>query len=395
MRERRVLYDPLGQFRLLVHFGEDLAAAKLAAREPDEGRLGWLSMRVGAAGDVEPTIAPVHVGETLKAPGGYTVEIVRAAPSFRLDRTSNSEVIDPRPLAEQSPSNPAVIVRIKSERDGRVEERPVLERFDYEQAGLQKGFDHADLVINLQWDPWSAPGPERRVLHWDKSLGAQLVSPDGQVVAVAMGQVLPLPGSGATHVVPKRLFANARLERKVALDADAPAIQGPHFDPSFYSTEPTGARIRVTTEPGTPQEHVQEVDMASTSAGFADSWLSPDKRFYLNYFVNDKVMPFEWRSVLSVWEPDADNKLYKKDVGPEWDREIRVNDYFHYRGYRFFQSNANPQFPTYSGIGVVYDPGIPVVLFGMYLTIVGALIRFIIRPIIESYGKRKAQGATA
>jgi hypothetical protein len=225
-----------------------------------------------------------------------------------------------------------------------------------------------------------------------------LVSPDGQSVPVATGEPLSLPGT--TRIVVERVYANARLERRIELDPAAPVIEGPHFDASFYSTDPTGARLRITTDPGTPSEEVRTIDLASTRTGFADTWLSPDRRFYVSYFENDRAMPFEWRSVLSVFERDADGKLYKVDVGPEDDREIRVNDYFHYRGYRFFQSNANPQFPTYSGIGVVYDPGIPIVILGMYLTIVGTILRFIVRPIVESYGKRNAmrdaaRGATS
>ena len=82
------------------------------------------------------------------------------------------------------------------------------------------------------------------------------------------------------------------------------------------------------------------------------------------------------------------------DVGDEHEREIRVNDYFHYRGYRFFQTNANPKFPTYSGIGVVYDPGIPLVLYGMYPIIVGTILAFILRPIAEAYGKKRKETAS-
>ena len=46
--------------------------------------------------------------------------------------------------------------------------------------------------------------------------------------------------------------------------------------------------------------------------------------------------------------------LAQVEAGAEEDREIRVNDYFHHDGYRFFQTNAIPQLPNYSGIGVVY-----------------------------------------
>jgi hypothetical protein len=121
-------------------------------------------------------------------------------------------------------------------------------------------------------------------------------------------------------------------------------------------------------------------------------WSDPGERFYLRFFGNTEALPFEWRSVLSVWGKDAGGKPYEIDLGPEADREIRVNDYFHYKGYRFFQTNANPEFPSYSGIGVVYDPGIPVVLLGMYLTIVGTALAFVVRPIFE---RRKPARAPA
>jgi hypothetical protein len=89
-----------------------------------------------------------------------------------------------------------------------------------------------------------------------------------------------------------------------------------------------------------------------------------------------------------VHEKDASGQWRKIDVGDERDREIRVNDYFVHKGYRFFQTNADARFPTYSGIGVVYDPGIPVVLFGMYLTIFGAAVAFLARPIAEARARR-------
>src|SRR5262249_1923821 len=116
------------------------------------------------------------------------------------------------------------------------------------------------------------------------------------------------------------------------------------------------------------------------------------QRCMLRFYGNYKSLPFEWRSVLSIWKKDGDGKPYKADLGPERNREIRVNDYLYYEGYRFFQTNAIPELPTYSGIGVVYDPGIPVVLMGMYLTIVGAAIVFIVRPIVEGWRTRRSAG---
>jgi cytochrome c biogenesis protein ResB len=100
------------------------------------------------------------------------------------------------------------------------------------------------------------------------------------------------------------------------------------------------------------------------------------------------MLPFEWRSVLSIIETDNAGQPFEVKLGTEQDREIRVNDYFKYKGYRFFQTNAIPEDPTYSGIGVVYDPGIPIVLVGMYTIIAGTVIAFLLRPVVLASRKR-------
>ncbi len=389
----RLMYDPAARFRVTSSFGEDKASARKLLSEVVEGRIGWISMRVAAEGGVEPQRVPVKIGDVVQGPGGYKLEVLRATPSFRFDRNSMKEVVDDRPIAQVYPNNPAVILSIQPKDGSPAEERPILERLDYEEAGLQKGFRYSEIAVNFVWDPWNAPGPERFVLHWDRAGRATLVSADGTEKPIAVGSALPLPGD--TQVVLSSVFANARVERRITLDPTAPVIAGPHFDDAFYSTDPTGVEVKVTRNPETPAETSETVTLASTETAFANFWTSPDKRFFLHYFLNDRAQPFEWRSVLSVWEKDKSGKLVQRDAGPEHDREIRVNDYFHYKGYRFFQTNAVPELPTYSGIGVVYDPGIPIVLFGMYLTILGAVLAFVVRPIVESYGKRARAGVPA
>jgi hypothetical protein len=89
-------------------------------------------------------------------------------------------------------------------------------------------------------------------------------------------------------------------------------------------------------------------------------------------------LPVEWRSKLSMLVADAAHGFREEATG-----EIRVNDYFTFGGYRFFQTNANPNDPTYSGVGVVYDPGIEMVLTGLYLVAAGTIVVFLVRPLFE------------
>jgi hypothetical protein len=281
-----------------------------------------------------------------------------------------------------------VWVEIRPPGGGAPERRLLLESVDWETHDQQKNFQYPSLVLKLDWERWRSPGPPRYVLHWGGSRGPLLLAESGTSTTAAPDEALAL--DGGTPLVVKQLLHNAQFEKTI--EFLAPHIEGPHFDEDFYSTDPSGLEIQVTTDPGTEKEHVESVRMASTDRGLAHLWQSRDERFYLRYYENDRAFPFEWRSVLSIYETDADGKLYKVDAGDEWEREIRVNDYLYYRGYRFFQTNAEPEFPTYSGIGVVYDPGIPVVLFGMYTIIVGTLLAFIVRPIVEAYGKRARRG---
>ena len=138
---------------------------------------------------------------------------------------------------------------------------------------------------------------------------------------------------------------------------------------------------------------VEEALFASTQDAASDIWEPGDGRFRIRFFENREMLPFEWRSVLSVYEKDAKGNDYEVDLGSEEDREIRVNDYFTYGNYHFFQTNAIPEDPTYSGIGVVYDRGIPWVLTGMYTIIAGAVIAFLVRPAVLAFRSRKESAA--
>jgi hypothetical protein len=383
---RDSLEDPAWKFRLRTSYGADPAEAQGELSSADPAVLGTLEARLPGEGEVEARRVPFHLGEKLEVSGGYTVLVKQATANFRLDPAGKGEIRDPSPLAEQYPRAPAVWVEITPKGGGETEPRLLIESLDWEALGRQQKFKYKDLLLSLQWERWSSAGPPRFVLHWGPDGSAALFSEGGKTTPVEVGKELSLPGP--TRVVPAHLYKNVLYEKQI--EFLAPPIQGPRFDLDFYSHDPVGLEIGVTSYPGTAKEHKDVVRMATSDDSLANVWTDSEKRFWLRFYGNDKTLPFEWRSVLSIWKKDGDGKPYKVDLGAEENREIRVNDYLYYEGYRFFQTNAIAELPTYSGIGVVYDPGIPVVLMGMYLTIVGAAIAFVIRPIVEGRRARRA-----
>ena len=413
---RETLYDPRWNWRLKVVEGGDLAAARAALKSDDEDRLGWLSLRVAAQGDVQAKRHPVRVGDTIDA-GDYQVMVREAMADFRLDADGKTEVRDPRPLHTVAPRNPGIWLEITPTKGGHTERRLVLEALNAEEHDLQQRFEYGELVASIEWDRWNTRGPARAVLHYARGSTPTMLFDDGRESPAAKGSTVDMPGE--TDLAVDDLVHEARLEKVVAFDPEAEHIDDPEFSPYFYTTDPTGAKLRVTIDGGTPKERVETVTMASTDQSLANIWISPDESFYIRYYENDAGFPFEWRSVLAVHEHEcklpawrrflggftrgfagaADHrdagcdmeKLVRVDAGDERAREIRVNDYFMWRGYRFFQTNADPRNPRYSGIGVVYDPGIPIVLLGMYLTIAGAIVAFILRPIFSNKNRADAE----
>lgn len=70
-------------------------------------------------------------------------------------------------------------------------------------------------------------------------------------------------------------------------------------------------------------------------------------------------------------------------------RTISVNDPFSFKGWMLYQSECNPNDPTYSGLTAVYDPGVFWVFTGFALICLGVAYMFYVEPRL----KRRAPAA--
>jgi hypothetical protein len=384
----QVYADPAGRFRVATTFESDPRSLFPAE---DDGSLGTLDVEVLGSGESTPIPTRVRLGERVKLPRGYELEFKQATRDFRRGRDSLTACGDTRPLASQPDGFRALWVDIFPPDGKPPERRLVLEMLDAVEYGLQQDYANKDVVARLRWDRWTEPSGPRFVLAWDRAGKATLTSEAGTVKDVHVGEPLPLGLEGGAAVKPLHFYARARFEKNIQF-VERPA-RADGWDESFYSQDPRGIVLEVVRFPGTPKESVEAVRMATSNTGRANVWKSDDERLGIVFLENTEGFPFDWRSVLSIVERDAEGKPFVVDCGTEKEREIRVNDYFKYRGYRFFQTNADPAQPTYSGIGVVYDPGIEIVLTGMYTIIAGTVIAFLVRPIWLSRTSSRLKGA--
>lgn len=113
----------------------------------------------------------------------------------------------------------------------------------------------------------------------------------------------------------------------------------------------------------------------NTFAGVIQLILSPgnplffDNNRYGIVFEQEKE-PKLFQSILSIYENNE-----KKITSP-----VMVNAPLTYKGYKFYQSNYNPENPDYSGILIVKDPGLPLVYIGFILICSGIIYIFYVKP---------------
>ena len=142
----------------------------------------------------------------------------------------------------------------------------------------------------------------------------------------------------------------------------------------FESAKEARVPISASEEWSNPVAQVEyryqgEIHSVMLSAEHSRPLGLPDGETVLS-FESDHDEAKAYRSRLAVIE-DGQRVLTKT---------ISVNDPLSYGGYSFYQSNYRKEDLTYSGIMVVKDPGLPVVLTGLALICVGAVWSFYVRP---------------
>lgn len=357
------------QFRH-VHGAEEAAEV---LGEPVPEVYGWLSQpdTSGEAILLREGVAP---GSRLSLEAGgklYEVEVLDAQPMPRLSQDEEGRWVSapaPQGIERQEALNPAVLVRL-TDPDGESEERWV-----FQSSFHNMGRRFTDVDLRFEWDAWSSPAASRLIVFLLGGPGAAevLVGEAGDptsLVPLEVGGTLPLVDGHELELRGAEAFGTLEMEIAEVEGAD------------FFHPAPGAVRVRTTTPNG-----AQEFVMSTAIDGQWISYTGPgggERLLKLIFREDTDDMPKEWQSKLSFFQGVrlVDGRP-GFEASPSDSGHIRVNDYEVFEGYRFFQTNWDKGDPTYSGIGIVYDPGIEMVLLGLYLVTFGTFIVFIINPLV-------------
>lgn len=108
---------------------------------------------------------------------------------------------------------------------------------------------------------------------------------------------------------------------------------------------------------------------------------------------NDPLWLVEGKTALTFARKQNEVKAYNSLLAvlengkPMVEKRIAVNEPLDYKGYRFYQSSFREDDPTYSGILVVHDPGLPVVWTGLIMICAGVAFVYYLRPRLIRSGK--------
>jgi len=310
------------------------------------------------------------------ADGVYQVEVLNLLPDFRLEAVQDGNVVAApldKPMPFVAPRNPAALLRITAP-SGEVEERWVLEADT--QHTLPTKFK--ELRYSFHWDRWQAPAEHRYAIFVDG---------DDQIWWGEFGDIQSLRQVNEADEINFPVSVEGGVADQLRLlqampDASAEPVYLQRTGADFFDPSPAAVLLRITSPDATGEPSTEDVWMR-TRDGVQSHFIeytaangSP-RQVVLVFREQSEQLPVEWQSKLSILEQQAGSAEWQ----PVRTGTIRVNDYLEHSGYRFFQTNHDPRDPTYSGIGVVYDPGIEMVLTGFYMVMFGTIVVFLIKPL--------------
>jgi len=366
--------DPSNRYKVRIEdWGGDTPDRLGLECEPG---VGTLTM---AEGGGEPLQARIVEGGAFTL-GRFSGVAEQVEPDFRVGEMPEGP--------EGFPRNPALRVQLTDEtgEGGRflMFSDPRLKSFtELPWEGVQASFDY---------DYWCAPTPAwvRVRVAEDGSAQAAVITavtagdeptdaPDGSPAeaatapvaapaTVAAGDVLAIPGLTSPLTLARvEGRAAERTERVGAEQAAAEGVEGPPR---------TALKLRIDG-PGGSEERwlLSNTEQGATWLGreAGDDGAAGTSGFGLILADNRDRPPRDWRSHLTFLEEGV-------EVGGG---VMEVNTPANHGGYAFFQSDADPRRPGYSGLSVVRDPAWPLVKTGLWALLLGISWCFYIQPLFD------------
>jgi hypothetical protein len=291
---------------------------------------------------------PFELNKELKFEGtDYTVKMLQYVLNYG----------DTRPVEEQPPDNPAVLVQINGPEG--LETRWIFEKFpDWDKM-------HAAKYKNLKLTCNGLAGTvvaEHAIRIFQ--------TPEGkQVIAYLKNK--KLVETGAWEI--EKNYPIAGTDYQIAVS---------QYFPTFDFKREV---IKKSDRVGTPAILV-EVDGPS---GRSEDWLFSNNQYATWYKDNNFALLYE-----STGESVKHfiSKLRIEENGKTVaEKTIKVNDPLDYGGYVIYQSSYDPEGGKYSGLQIVKDPGIPIVYAGFGFLCFGVVFIFYIKPFLRKKQKKELE----
>jgi len=308
---------------------------------------GWLSLsREGA-----PSRVPaVDVGMVVQYED-LEILIEDLVPDFRVGKTEGDPLEFPR--------NPALRARMRGP-DGHEGE------FLFFSDPRLQGFSQLPwegYEVTFEYDYWCSPTGDRVLVlvDGDGRATALLSGPDREPQAVPLAEGASLEHAAGSVAVAE-ILATGRQQTVLAQAGEDDDDRHTALKLAFDGPEDTEQWLLSNTPDGAHLLHSPD-----GTSGFA-----------LMLADNTDRPPRDWRSFVSFVEEG-------EDVGQG---ELEVNRPAIFRGFRFFQSDADASRPDYSGLQVVHDPAWPLVQTGLWMLLLGICWCFYVQPLFDRRGKR-------